>query len=113
MLTIETEERGDVTVVTVAGSVDGLTAADLLQGLTTVLEKGRTRLVASLAGVDYTSSAGLRAVLTVMKEARTGGGDLRLADVRPEVARVLDLAGFSGILKIFDDVDAAVASFAD
>jgi anti-anti-sigma factor len=111
MLTIETEERGEVTVVNVTGSVDGITAGDLLERLTSIFEQGRHQLVASLAGVDYTSSAGLRAVLTVMKEARTRGGDLRLAAVRPPVARVLDLAGFSGILKIFDDVDQAVGSF--
>lgn len=113
MLTIDTEVRGETTVVTVTGSVDGLTAGDLLHGLKNVLDEGRHQLVASLGGVDYTSSAGLRAFLTIMKEARTRGGDLRLAGVQPSVARVLDLAGFTGILKIFDDVDAAVASFGE
>jgi anti-sigma B factor antagonist len=108
MLTIEVEERGAVSLVRMAGSVDGLTAGDLLERLTAELARGRTRLVGSFADVEYTSSA----VLTVLKDARGQGGDLRLAAVRREVYRVLDLAGFAGILKIYDDVDAAVASFA-
>ncbi len=112
MLEIAVEERGVVSLVRIAGSVDGLTAGDLLERLTAELARGRRQLVGSFAGVDYTSSAGLRVLLAVMKEARAGGGDLRLAAVRKDVYRVLDLAGFSGILKIYDDVDAAVASFA-
>jgi anti-anti-sigma factor len=112
MLSIDIEERGDVSLVRIAGSVDGLTAGDLLERFTAELARGRTRLVGSFADVDYTSSAGLRVLLAVLKDARGKGGDLRLAAVRREVYRVLDLAGFSGILKIFDDVDAAVASFA-
>lgn len=112
MLAIDIEERGDVSMVRIAGSLDGLTAGDLLDRLTAQLEGGRSRLVASFADVEYTSSAGLRVLLAVLKDARGRGGDLRLAAVRRDVHRVLDLAGFSGILKIFDDVDAAVASFA-
>jgi anti-anti-sigma factor len=111
MLTIEVEERGGVTLVRIAGSVDGLTAGDLLERLTAEVARGRTRLVGSFADVEYTSSAGLRALLAVLKDARGRGGDLRLAAVRREVYRVLDLAGFASILKIYDDVDAAVASF--
>ena len=113
MLGIEIEERGDVSLVRLAGSVDGLTAGDLLERLTAELARGRARLVGSLADVEYTSSAGLRVLLAVLNDARARGGDLRLAAVRREVYRVLDLAGFSGILKIFDDVDAAVASFGE
>ena len=112
MLTIEVEERGDVSLVRIAGSVDGLTAGDLLERLTAELARGRARLVGSFADVEYTSSAGLRVLLAVLKDARGRGGDLRLAAVRRDVYRVLDLSGFSGILRIYDDVDAAVASFA-
>jgi hypothetical protein len=35
--------------------------------------------------VDYTSSAGLRVLLAVVKEARSRGGDVRLAAVRDNV----------------------------
>jgi anti-anti-sigma factor len=111
MLGIEIEERGDVSLVRIAGSLDGLTAGDLLDRFTAEVARGRTRLVGSFADVEYTSSAGLRVLLAVLKDARARGGDLRLAAVRRDVSRVLDLAGFSGILKMYDDVDAAVASY--
>lgn len=105
------EARGDVTVVRISGSVDGTTAAALAAAFAEPLAAGRTRLVAALEAVDYTSSAGLRVLLATVKEARGGGGDLRLAAPRTDVLRVLDLSGFTGILKVFPDLDAAVASF--
>jgi len=109
---IAIEKRGRVTVVSIDGSVDGTTAADLVAAVREQITGGSSRLVGDLASVDYTSSAGLRALLETVKAARQQGGDLRLAAVRPEVLRVLELSGFTSILQVFPDVDAAVASFA-
>jgi anti-anti-sigma factor len=98
-------------VVRIEGSVDGLTADELLAALDGQVDSGQVCLVADLAALEYTSSAGLRALLGTVKRARNKGGDLRLAAVQQPVFKVLDLAGFTGILKIFDDVPSAVASF--
>jgi anti-anti-sigma factor len=103
--------REQVTVVSIDGSVDGTTARDLVTSLREQVTGGNPRLVGNLAGVDYTSSAGLRALLETVKESRQRGGDLRLCAVRPEVLRILELSGFTSIMQVFDDVDAAVASF--
>jgi anti-sigma B factor antagonist len=91
--------------------VDGLSADALQSALQAQIDGGATRLVGDLSGVEYTSSAGLRALLATLKLARQKGGDLRLAAVRPAVLRVLELSGFTTILKLYPDVDAAVASF--
>jgi anti-sigma B factor antagonist len=105
-------QHDHVTVVSVAGSIDALTADGLVTALLDELTAGRTRLVAHFAAVEYTSSAGLRVLLTTLKEARQKGGDLRLAEIRPNVKQVLELSGFTSILKCYADVPSAVASFA-
>jgi anti-sigma B factor antagonist len=104
-------EVDEVTIVSISGSVDGLTAEGLQGALGAQIREGRTRLVADFTNVEYTSSAGLRALLSTMKEVRQRGGDFRLAAVRGEVHRVLELSGFTSILKLYGDVDAAVASY--
>jgi anti-anti-sigma factor len=109
---INVKPAGDVTVVQIRGSVDGLTADELLATLDREVDGGNVRLVADLTGLDYTSSAGLRALLGTLKRTRSKGGDLRLAAVQPPVRKVLELAGFTGILKLYDDVPAAIASYA-
>ena len=57
---IRVEKRGPVAVVSIDGSVDGMTAGDLVAALRQQVTAGTVHLVADLAGVDYTSSAGLR-----------------------------------------------------
>jgi hypothetical protein len=36
---------------------------------------------------------------------------MRLASVQPDVLKVLNLSGFTNILKMFDDLDSAIASY--
>lgn len=106
------EKREGATVVSIVGSVDGMSAPQVVGAFREQIGAGNARLVGDFASVDYTSSAGLRALLETVKDARQHGGDLRLAAVRPEVLRVLELSGFTSILQVFPDVDAAVASYA-
>jgi anti-anti-sigma factor len=108
---IEIRSVDHVTVVAINGNVDSLTAERLADAFSLQLNQDRVRLVADLSRVPYTSSAGLRTLLSTMKDARRRGGDFRLASVQPPVLRVLELSGFTGILNLFPDVDAAVASF--
>lgn len=108
---ISIEHQAHVTVVAVNGSIDALTADALVAALQEQVQSGRTQLVAALAEVEYTSSAGLRVLLGALKETRSRGGDLRLAGMQQRVHKVLELSGFTSILKVYPDVPAAVASY--
>jgi anti-sigma B factor antagonist len=104
-------QHNHVTVLAITGSVDSLTAEKLTAVLTEHVAAGSVRLVADFKAVDYTSSAGLRSLLGALKDSRRQGGDLRLAAVQSSVLRVLSISGFTSIIKVFDDVDSAVASY--
>ena len=92
---IEMSRSGSITVVGIRGSVDGLTADDLMRTFSERVSEGSVKLVADCSALDYTSSAGLRSLLGAVKLARQHGGDLRLAAIQPQVLRVLDLSGFT------------------
>lgn len=100
-----------VVVVAVQGSIDSLTAEPLHQALSAQLDAGRVQLIADLAGVQYTSSAGLRTLLMTLKRCRREGGDFRLAGVQPSVAAVLSMSGFTNLLKVYPSVREALDSF--
>src|SRR5215212_1140288 len=108
---IVVEQRAPATIVRIIGSVDGLTAETLLAALQQQIDAGNIRLIGDLSGVSYTSSAGLRALLATVKQARSARGDFRLAGVLPPVHKVLEMSGFKTILKLYPDVDGAVASY--
>lgn len=106
------KQVGDVTIITLKGSIDAMTAPKISEFIQGLVEKGKVKMVADFSAVDYTSSAGLRVLLGAIKDTRAQSGDMRLAGVQPDVLKVLNLSGFTNILKIFDDSDAAVASYA-
>lgn|SRR5687767_3914330 len=109
---LSTEQQNNVTVVSMSGSIDALTAGDVITYFERHVTEGATRLVAGLDGVDYVSSAGLRSFLATLKAARQAGGDLRLAGAQDNVQKVLAMAGFTSILKTYPNVETAVNSFA-
>lgn len=108
---IKDKQVGGVTVITLAGSIDAMTAPKITEFIQSQIAKGNIKLIADMSGVDYTSSAGLRVLLGAIKETRAQSGDLRLTGVQPDVQKVLNLSGFTNILKLFDSLDAAVASY--
>jgi len=108
---VNVETRGQVAVVSVSGSIDAMTSTRLSEVLDAQIEGGQVNIVADLGDVDYTSSAGLRAMLASLKESRRLGGDFRLAAIQPGVFRVLEMSGFTTILKHYPTVDEAVDSF--
>jgi anti-sigma B factor antagonist len=109
---IQDKQVNEITLVILAGSIDALTAPKIAEHISGLISKGNTRLVADFHGVDYTSSAGLRVLLGAVKETRAQNGDLRLAGAQPDVLKVLKLSGFTHILKLFNDVASAIASYA-
>jgi anti-sigma B factor antagonist len=111
-LELSTLTDGIATVITVEGSVDAVTAPRLAVALDAAVDAGSTNVVADFGGVDYVSSAGLRTILATVKRVRAEGGDLRIAGVQPAVDKVFELSGFTSIVRFFDRVDEAVASFA-
>lgn len=103
--------QNDILIVHISGSMDALTAPKLTEYLMGQIDGGKNNLIGDLENLEYTSSAGLRALLGAVKAARQIGGDFRLAAIQPKVLKVLELSGFTNIIKNFDDVDTAVTSF--
>lgn len=108
-ITVENYKRADM--VTVAGRIDGSNAGELEEAFKGLTDDGRYNLVAELSGVDYMSSAGLRALVAAMRECKKHRGDLRIASPSERMQEVLSLAGLDSIFQIFDEPAAAVGSF--
>ena len=108
---ISLKQIDQTTLVSVSGSVDALTAGEVASFLSAQIDSGHKHIVADLSQVDFMSSAGLRAILAALKQTRQQGGDLRLAAAQPGVEKVLNMSGFTSILKFYATVDEAVTSF--
>lgn len=95
-----TEKKQDKEIILeVEGRVDTNTSTELQQAILKAFQK-RPNLVLDFQGVDYVSSAGLRAILIGQKTANAKDGSLKLVHICERVQHVLELSGFSTILTI-------------
>ena len=109
---ITTFREQGVLVVEVTGRLDALTAPAYVERLRKELAGGAQRLVVDCAGVEYVSSAGLRAFLTIAKELTGKGGAEAFCRLPEQVREVFRVSGFVSIISIHDTRDAALATLA-
>lgn len=103
---------GNVDIVEVNGRIDSSNAHELDNAFKGLAGNNRFKLIADLSQVDYMSSAGLRALVSALKECKKHlGGDLRLCQPSERAAEVLDLSGLTSLFEIYDDQTAAVGSY--
>lgn len=107
---IQHERNGDVTVVTVSGRVDSVTAGTLDAELGRIVQENK-KIVLDLKEMTYLSSAGVRAILRASQSAQKSEGGVKLAQTPTLVMEVLENVGVMEVLKSYPSVDEAVASF--
>jgi len=107
---VKSEPKGDVTVVTIIGRIDSVTAASLDIELEKIM-RGNKNVVLDVEGVAYLSSAGVRSIIKMMRNEQKSGGNVKLASLSTIVKDVLETAGMMEQLKIYPTVEEAIASF--
>lgn len=109
---ISTSQFKHCDVIKVTGRVDSATSPQLAEVIAKINDQGRYKLVMDFSGLDFISSAGLRVLIATLKNSRRyNRGDLVLAGLPENIHSVFDLAGFTSIFKIYDDVLSAVGSY--
>jgi anti-anti-sigma factor len=107
---ISEEHVGDTCVVTAKGRLDGGASAAFAERIGGLISDPNPKLLIDFAGVDFVTSAGLRAVLLLVKKVKAAGGTFALCSVQDSVREVLDITGFTGMLSIHPARADAIAA---
>ena len=95
---ITCEKNGGELTVALDGRLDTKTAPELEKTLEDILP-GATSLTFDLAGLTYTSSAGLRVFLKALKVMKQQGA-MRLTHVCEDIMEILEMTGFTELMTI-------------
>jgi anti-sigma B factor antagonist len=109
--TVNIEDMKRVELVEVSGRIDSSNAAQFDDILKEIAKRGKYNVVLNMAGVEYISSAGLRALVALLRENKKHRGDVRLAQPSERVVEVLSLAGLDSLFAVYNDSASAVGSF--
>lgn len=103
------ENLGPTTVATAQGRLDFGAAATFQQQLEQTIASKPVRLVVDCSGLEYVSSAGLRAFLVAARAAKGAGTTFATCALQPSVKEVFEISGFSRIIETYPDRASAIA----
>ena len=98
---ITTNKNGTALTICISGRLDTQTAPALEKTLDDNLP-GATSITFDLAGLIYTSSAGLRVFMKARK-AMQGQDDVRLIHVCDDIIEILEMTGFTELMTVEKD----------
>lgn len=110
---IASRQIDSTTVVEPVGRIDHLTAAAFEAALDPLLvqaaKSAQGTLVLDLAGVDYISSVGLRALMLAARQLQQAQGRLLVTGLQSVVAEIFKISRFDRILEVAPSLDAALS----
>jgi anti-anti-sigma factor len=109
---VQEKRFAGVTVLQPAGRLDHANSPRFQDQLLRALEgpKGTVPVVIDMAGLEYVSSAGLRALMVGAKRAKGSSGALAVAALTPLVREVFSISRFDKVLPVHDTLRAALAA---
>lgn len=111
-MNLRADEIGGVSIIFIEGNVLQENAQALKKELHDLAKEGKIRLVLDLNDSDYISSMCLSTITEIKKRVNDLGGDIKLSRPNKLVRNLLEATNLIKVIETFNDVDAAVRSFA-
>ena len=107
-LQISVRRSGDVALIDLAGEVDAYTSARFREVMMDIIEDGISRLIVSMARVDYIDSSGLGALVGGLKRTSERDGKILIVCHQSQVRKVFEITGLEKVFPIFDTEEEAL-----
>lgn len=104
------ERRDGGSVVAPSGRVDEATATAFSERLAAEVEGAHNLLVIDLAGIEYMSSRGLRALTLAQRKGSETGTMIALARPNEIMREILAISRYDMIFRVSDTIEDAFAS---
>ncbi len=100
---------GPATVLTPRGELDASSVEDLRAELAPLVpEQGK--VVVDLTGVPYMSSAGLRMMLLLYRQAKCVQSDIAIVGLSDDLRDIMDATGFLSFFTVRESVESGIAA---
>lgn len=96
-------------IVSIAGEIDHHTCENLRDKVDGQLDSNFGKnIIFDFTGVSFMDSAGIGVIIGRYKKVTPLGGKIAIANVRPNIKRILEISGISRIAGLFDSIDNAL-----
>jgi anti-anti-sigma factor len=102
-LEVRSEVADGVTVYRIAGRIDASTSQNLESAVGSAVSGRSPRVMFDMREVTFITSAGLRIIVMMAKQAAAAKGGLAIFGLQPAVNEVFEIAGLQKIIPIASD----------
>jgi anti-anti-sigma factor len=102
-LEVRSEVADGVTVYRIAGRIDASSSQNLESAVGSAVSGGSPRVVLDMREVTFITSAGLRVIVMMARQAAAAKGNLAIFGLQPPVNEVFEIAGLQKIIPIASD----------
>ena len=107
-MNINIEAADQVTMIELAGEIDGKTAPEVQQQISAHIRPG-SKILLDMSQVNYMSSAGLRMLLSTYRQISGSDGQIVLVGLSEEIEDTMSATGFLTFFSTQATVDAGLA----
>lgn len=101
-----------VDILRFEGDLNAQEMVRMKERLIRLMNKNHKKLLLDLASARRVELAGLGILVDRLMKVRAQNGDIKLFNIRPEVAKTFNLIGVSGLMEAFSSEEEALQSFA-
>lgn len=103
---------GEITIFDISGRLTvGDPIIQLREEVRPLVDAGRDKIILNLSKLTYVDSAGLGALVGLLKATREVGGQLRLCELTSKVSALIETASLDKTFETYPDEAAALATF--
>ncbi|MDP6044433.1 MAG: STAS domain-containing protein [Phycisphaerae bacterium] len=107
----EHEIDNDVLIIAADGGIDRNTSKEFVERIIELVEGGVTKIIVDCTKLTYISSWGLGVLLRLHKQAKTAGGEVKIANVHSRIVELLKLTRLNKVFGLYPDVNRARLDF--
>ena len=108
---IKTTTEGQILILHPEGHLDTSAAVPAEKQVMELIEEGTRQLLIDCSALEYVNSSGLKVFLIAAKRLDVLGGKMVICSLAPNVHMIFEMIGFTKILNIVSDREAAMALF--
>ena len=102
MIAVNIKDLEDKKYIELVGNLDGNSSNYVTEKVLDLLNESNN-IVIDMKKCPYVSSAGLRTLLTIGKTIKLKSGHMSIINLSDDVKEVMEITGFSGIFKGFEN----------
>ena len=106
-MNVEIRKEGSTSVAVITGEIDGRTAPQAQTELLPIIEDSG-KLLMDMKGVTFLSSAGLRMLLLLYRQATSRAGKVALVGLSEDIKDTMSMTGFLSFFIIADSLEEGI-----